>query len=102
MKKDRYMLKYALTMYGVSLLTIGIGLNELIKYRNNAVMSKTSLEVGLAFSIVFLFLHVVIFRDEVELGKMKKSMRNFVIGFAPALTSVIFNLFNFIFLIDKI
>ena len=101
MKEKHYMLKFVLTTYGTSLLTFGVGLNELINYIKDRPMRPSSFCAAFAFSIVFLFLYIVTFRDEVELGKMMKSFWNFIIGFIPTLSAFIFNLLNFIFLINK-
>ena len=94
--KKNYMLKFILINYGVSLITMYIGLNELIRYKAGYVVRSWPLSLALLGSIVFVFFYIVTFRDEVELGKMKKSVAYFIIGFAPILGSFIFNIINYI------
>ena len=102
MKKERYMLKFVFIVYGVSLVITSFGLIELMQYMNDTVISKRPLLLGVIGSVLLLLLYISTFIDEVKLGKMKKSALNFIIGFIPVLSTVIFNIVIYIFLNSQI
>lgn len=102
MNKNKYMQKAILLSYISSLCFIWPNLNELIRYCNDFIIRKSSLIFGLTGSIMFTVLYIIIFNNEASIGKMKKSVKNFIIGFIPVFISLLFNIITYIYLSSKI
>ena len=52
--------------------------------------------------VILMFLYVVTFKDEVDMGRMEKGLKNFIVGFIPILCTLIFNVAVYLYLVPKI